>query len=74
MAHAREPSGTEVLNLFYYIMGEDQAVARVEVRRQTADIIAQTVEAMTRSRALLDRLATERGDGSVRKLIVEQGR
>jgi hypothetical protein len=60
MAHQKEPSGTEVLRLFYCIMGQDQAVTRADLRRETDDIIAQSTKAMDRSRALLDRLKVER--------------
>jgi hypothetical protein len=56
MAYPREPPGRDVLRLFYYIVGEDQALARAEVRRQTADRVAQSKETMTQSRALLERL------------------
>jgi hypothetical protein len=56
MADPREPSGRDVLRLFYYIVGEDQALARAEVRRKTADRVAQSKETMTQSRALLERL------------------
>jgi hypothetical protein len=34
-------------------MGKGQLVARAKIRRQTADIIAQSRETMTPSRALL---------------------
>jgi hypothetical protein len=60
MAHRKEPSGTEVLRLFYYIMGQDQAVTRADLRRETDEIIAQSTKAMARSRALLERFRVER--------------
>jgi hypothetical protein len=60
MAYWKEPSGTEVLRLFYYMMGQDQAVTRADLRRETDEIIAQSTKAMARSRALLDRLKVER--------------
>jgi hypothetical protein len=56
MADPREPSGRDVLRLFYYIVGEDQALARAEIRRLTADRVAQSRETMSQSRALLERL------------------
>lgn len=60
MAQRKEPSGTEVLRLFYYIMGQDQAVTRDNLRRETDEIIAQSTQAMAKSRALLERLRVER--------------
>jgi len=60
MAHPEKASRADVLRLFYYIMGEEQAGMHAEVRHVTADMVSQIVEAMTRSLALLGRLRVER--------------
>jgi hypothetical protein len=62
MTRPKEPSGPEVLRLFYYIMGEDHAVARAGIRRRTSDITVQSTEAIARSRALLERLRVAERD------------
>jgi hypothetical protein len=56
MTRREEPSGAEVLRLLYYIVGQDQAVARAELRSQTADIVAQSKQTMAKSRELLARI------------------
>ena len=63
MACREAAPGPEVLRLFYHVMGRDQPVARARIRRTTADMVAQSRERVTRTRALLERLkVAERED------------
>jgi hypothetical protein len=58
-----EPRIPEGLRLFYYLMGMDQAVARSLNRSETAGCVAQSTEAIERSRVLLGRLGSAADNG-----------
>jgi hypothetical protein len=60
MGRRREPSGPEILHPFHYTTGEGDGIERARIRRTTANIIAQSSEAITRSLALLERLEVKR--------------